>query len=75
LVLHPPNGYLLPLAVLMAAMPVGVIAFHYQRAASIKFICATQSLSADEIADKYGVSPGFRDRYRAGGDFCRYYLH
>ena len=38
--LHPPNGYLLPFAVLIAAMPLGVIAFHYQREAFIRFTCA-----------------------------------
>ena len=38
--LHPPNGYLLPLAVLLTAMPLGVIAFHYQREAFIRFTCA-----------------------------------
>ena len=75
--LHPPNGYLLPLAVLVAAMPLGVIAFHYQREASIKFDCAAAHLDDGiAIADKYGLKPYpvIGGRNGAGNDFCRRFL-
>ena len=38
--LHPETGYLLPLTVLLTAIPLGVIAFNYQREAFIRFTCA-----------------------------------
>ena len=38
--LHPDTGYLLPLTLLLTAIPLGVIAFNYQREAFIRFTCA-----------------------------------
>ena len=49
--LHPPNGYLLPLAVLVAAIPLSSIALTMSREAWLRNRCAL-------TADFYGKPPG-----------------
>ena len=52
--LHPPNGYLLPLAVLVAAIPLSSIALTTAREAWLRNRCALS-------ADFYGTPPSSED--------------
>ena len=77
--LHPPNGYLLPLVLLVSAMPLGVIAFHYQRETTIRYNCATGLLSRYQIAERHGASSDFygndpiANKELAGDEICAAY--